>query len=110
MAEERQLDLFTVKLGGLRVKGDLTQLITIAPAPTTMRPWPHDQQVGDAGILPLRPTIRLQRTKQILGVKPSANGQHRTADILEMRPDVARLPVSVVRRMRKKLFPFRYAT
>ena len=51
--------------------------------------------------------VRLERAEQVLGVEPAADGQHRRLDVLQVRPQVARLPEVVVVAVRHHLVPER---
>src|SRR5581483_4377385 len=92
MTKEWQLNLFAIKLPGLGVEINFSQLVRFLGSPVAMCPGPHDQKIGDACILPFGPTIGFQRAKQILGIVPPAHRHHRAVNVLEMRTDVARLP------------------
>ena len=103
--EERQLDLLTVILRGLRVEADLAEFVTRTLAPLAVRPRTHDKHVVDAWIHALGVVIDFQRAKQIFGIKPAAHGHHGAVNVLEMRPWIAGLPEVIVVRMREKLRP-----
>jgi hypothetical protein len=107
MTEKRKFDFVAIKISGLRMEIDVAELVAILAAPISMRPRAHNQQVGNAGILPLGPTISLERAEQILGVIPTADGHHGTMHVLEMWSNVARLPECIVCGMPEKLCPGR---
>ena len=104
--EERQFDLLAIELRGLRAEIDVAQLVAIATAPAAVRPRAHHEHVGDAGVHPLGRAICLQRAEQIFRVVPAADGHDGAVDVLEMRADVAGLPVGVVGGVRQELDPF----
>ena len=103
--EERKLELLPKILGGLRVERHHSEMISSAAPPLPVRPRSHDQQVRRPRIQFLHPRVRLQRPKQILRIIPSTHRHHRAVHVLEMRPDVPRLPPGVVGGMLKKLVP-----
>ena len=63
VAEERQLNFLAIEHGGLRAQVDVAQFFAVAATPGAVRPRTHDQDIGDSGVLSLRPTIGLQRAE-----------------------------------------------
>ena len=105
--EERELDLLAIELGGLGVERDVAQRRAVAAAPAAVDPGTHHDRVRRAGARLLDAAIRLQRAEQVLGVEPAADGQHGRPDVLQMRPQVARLPELVVGAVPHHLVPER---
>src|SRR5262245_18607219 len=103
MAEEGQFNLLTIEFGSLCTKIDIAKLITIFSGPITMRPGAHYQKIGNPGVQTFGPAIRLECSEKILTIKPASYCHDGASNIFEMRPDIARLPKSVVRRMAQKL-------
>ena len=59
------------------------------------------------GLVLLDGLVGLERAEQILGVEPAADGHHRGLDVLQVRPEVARLPELVVGGVLHHLVPER---
>ena len=75
-----------------------------------MGPGADHEHICDARLLALGPEIGFQRSEEIFGIKPSADGHDRATNILKVRSNVASLPESIVSRMSKELGPFGRAT
>src|SRR6476659_963699 len=72
-----------------------------------MNPGTDDQYVEYAGIVLLHLAIDIQRTEQIFGIVPSSHGHYGGLNFLQMRAEVARLPVIVVGPVFHHLIPIR---
>src|SRR4051812_30504805 len=110
MAEKGQLDLFAVVLGGFGAEADRPQLLARSPAPFSVRPWSHHQGVLDSRVHPLGGAINLQRTEQILSIKPPSDRHDRATYVLQVRPEVPGLPESIISGVLQKLIPLRGAS
>ena len=70
-----------------------------AARPAAVRPRPHHEVVGDGGAAGADRPVRAQRTHQVLGVEPAADGEHGRRQVAEVAPDRARPPEIVVARV-----------
>src|ERR1035441_1464129 len=104
MNEEWQHNLVSKELARLGCEPHVAELLAVTH-PATMRPRPHDQRAGCLRTLRLDGAVYRERTGQILGVEPTADRQHRRMDILQMRADVACLPVLVITPVFQQFFP-----
>src|ERR1700735_2044171 len=105
--EKRKEDVLPVVIAGIREKFDVSQPFSVETSPTAMHPWTHDEGVEVRGIVFFDRTKLGQRTLQILGIKPSADGQHRAMNVLKVRREVAHFPVVVVRIVPELVVPER---
>ena len=109
MFEEGKQNFFAIEFPGRRREIDAAEPPAIA-GPAAVHPRSHDQAVVDAGIVFADFVIRADRSHQILGVEPAADGQDGARDVLQVAPDRAGLPVLVVGRMREAGIPVFGAT
>ncbi len=74
---------FTVEL---RPKGkrpiDVTQLLDVNSGPTAVSPRTHQQDVEAIRAVVFDRSIDLQRSIQVLGIEPAANGHHGRRDVV----------------------------
>jgi len=103
--KEGILDLLLVVLTRLAAERHVAQPAALGSRPAAVRPGPHHQGVGHAGVLPFDVLVDLQRAEQVLRVEPAAHRQHRRPDALEVRADVPRLPEGVVGLVRHQVVP-----
>src|ERR1041385_8624070 len=106
VAEEGKLDVLAVVIGSFCVEVDIAELVTIFTPPIAMSPGTHYEHIGDARILPFGPAIGFQGTEKVFLIVPAADGHYGAVNVLEMRTDVARLPVGIISGMLQKLCPF----
>src|SRR5882672_4933599 len=64
--------------------------------PSAMCPWTHDEMVVIVRGLLFNGFVSSQGAKHIFRIKPPAHYQHCRTNVLQVRPDIPRLPVSVV--------------
>ena len=96
--EERQLDVLAVELGRLGDGTSRGPSESPSSRPTSRRAAtaPSPATFVAPGSL-LLAAVRLERAEEVLGVEPAADRHDRRLDVLEVRPEVARLPEVVVR-------------
>src|SRR5438445_933987 len=75
-------------------------------APSSMCPGAHDQVVVVVRGLLFYGFIGAQGAEHIFRVEPAAYDKHRRPDILQVRPDISCLPVSVIGGMSQVLIPY----
>ena len=94
--EEGELDRAAVEIGRFLVEADVAQVVAVAAVPAAVRPGAHHQQVCRAGRLTFGRAIDVQRAVKVFGIEPAADDHHRRADVLQMWPQISRLPELVV--------------
>ena len=92
VVEERKLDLLPEEFGGVGVKANIPERVSISGSPAPVHPWPHDQDVDTARALRFDSPVHFERAEKVFRVKPAPHRHHRRLNLLQMRPDVARLP------------------
>src|SRR5689334_22403330 len=85
MAEEGELDVFTIVFGSFCVEINIAEFVTIFAPPIAVRPGTHHEHIGDAGILPFGPAIGFQRAEKVFSIVPAADGHYGAVNVLEMR-------------------------
>src|SRR6266851_776098 len=108
--EKREQDFLPVEFRRVRGEVDAAQSTAVMARPATVRPGSHDDAVGDARIVLLDRVIYPQRSHQVLGVEPATHREYRTADVFQVPPDCAGLPILIVGGMRDDFVPRRIGT
>ena len=80
-------------LGG---KADAAQMIAILARPAAVHPGALHQSIVNARIVLLDGAENLEGAGKVFRVEPSAHRQHRAMNVLQVRGEIARLPVVVV--------------
>src|ERR1700761_3556063 len=79
----------------IRAEIERAKLSTRGTQPVSMPPGSHDQQVRGARVCFCDGVIGAERARKIFGIEPSADIQHRAANVVEVLRDVALLPILV---------------
>src|SRR5665213_555637 len=96
MLEERQFNLFAIEAAGFGAEGNISEVIPVAAAPSAVRPRTDHQRIRCLWIIAAYFFEDMQRAEKVLRVKPSADGHHGTVDVLQVGPQIARLPEFVI--------------
>ena len=70
-----------------------------------MRPRPHHQQIGRAGIVLLDRRVGVKRPHRVFGIEPAADVEHSAFHVVHKAPQRARLPELIVVRVVNDLLP-----
>src|SRR6185437_16822365 len=71
MFQERQFNILAIKLRRFRAEGNVAEMISIATAPSAMRPGSDHEHVNGARIIPLDLAVNVQRAVKIFRIEPS---------------------------------------
>ena len=95
LLEEREQHVLAVVLGRGCAEADVADARAVQPGPAAVRPRAHHQQVHSAGVETVNGCESTQRALRVFGVVPAAHRHHRGAHVLQVRRNVALLPVIV---------------
>ena len=83
------------------------EYVVVAPTPTAVRPRANDDVIVGRRTLSFDAAVHPPRPVNVLGIIEAADREDRRLHVVQVRAHVARLPISVVRRVREDRLPER---
>ena len=105
MFEEWELDLLAIEDALLAVEPDVAEMVSIGTRPATVEPWAHDELYIAVRAFGIGRLVGVQRSPEIFGIEPAADGEHGGLDVLEVLGSGAGLPERVVVGMLNDVLP-----